>query len=141
MFRKIEWQINTQQLCTTITGGLYVNQTFFAYTAFRLGAGYSGSTRSSLWCAARMAGETAAEGRPSRKMPAGLRPGTARKLHGERHRRRGRVRPDERENEILHAITIIHLLQRARDGRNGQLRQWRGYPRRDQERRKTGGLS
>ena len=30
--------------------------------------------------------------------------------------------PDERENEILHAVAIVHLLQRARNGGNGRLR-------------------
>ena len=61
--------------------------------------------------ATRLPSCLAAQGRPTNKVPAGLRPGSARKLHRQRHRRRARVRSDERAAPAdLRSLASLHLL-------------------------------
>ena len=74
------------------------------------------------------------------RLPAGVRPGPARELHGQRDRRRDRVRADEARAAQLGAVAAVHLLQRAGDGGHGRQRLRRPDPRRDQERRHAGRL-
>ena len=93
--------------------------------------------RDHLYCRAGRAHENARKSnRLAAPMPQNhLRPGPTRQLHRQRDRVRDSVRtPEAKTQARLHPVAALHLLQRARHGRNDQVGQRRADSRRHQER-------
>ena len=75
---------------------------------------------------------------PGSSAGARPRPGRARQLHRERHRRRVEFDRLKQQLARLHAVAALHLLQRARHRGHRRLRRRRDAARRHQERREAG---
>src|SRR5262249_24633514 len=103
----------------------------------RLGAGYTGPTRSNVFSPCSSSEEPTRKGGHASAMPACLRPRAIGQLYSERDRRSVAIRSDEARRTVVHSFTIVYLLQRTSDGAHSERRRRGNDPRRHKKRLET----